>query len=39
MEEEDKDSVESVEGKIHLTLPPESFAWKDKRAFPIPGLK
>jgi hypothetical protein len=39
MEEEDEDSVETVEGKIHLTLPPELFAWKDKRAFPILGLK
>ncbi len=39
MEEEEEDSVESVEGKIHLTSPPELFAWKDKRAFPIPGLK
>jgi hypothetical protein len=39
MEDEDKESVESVEGKMTLTLPPDTFDWKAKKPMPPPGLR
>jgi hypothetical protein len=39
MEDEDEESVESVEGKMTLTLPPDALDWKGKKPIPPPGLR